>query len=135
MNFLTHQLPFKTVLTCNDTTSQPVTLHAKQSDSVLSEDSKPCCCDSKVKWGPCQAWKVTLERDGTKQARERSAAVTCPSESKKEDNMEWPCKEEVGTVLPQICPVRYSQWYLCKSKKHLPSPVACQIRPQLQTTA
>ena len=93
LNFLTHQLPFKTVLTCNHTTSQPVALHAKQSDSELSEDSKPCCCESKVKWGPCQAWKVTLERGGTKQARKkRSAAVTHPSEPKKEDNVEWPCK-------------------------------------------
>lgn len=90
-------------------------LLAKQSDSVLSEDRKPWHRESKVKWGPCQACKVILERGDTKQANERkSAAVTCPSQSKKEEKMEWPCKEEVGTILPSnlsshICTVVFMQ--------------------------
>lgn len=50
--------------------NSPASHSACRSASVLSGVSSPCC-ERKVKQGPCQAWKVTLERGGIEQARER----------------------------------------------------------------
>lgn len=65
------------------------------------------------------------------QASKGEEASSCcfPTESQEEDNTEWPCKEEVGTVLPQIRPVRYSQWYLRKSKSTSPAPQPAKSDP------